>query len=257
MKKYPLLILIQLVLFISACSDAEQNASAKSNRALAVDAYKVHEEAFSKTLSTTANLLAEEHVELVAPLSGKVLAIYFKEGQTVQKGEKLLRLDDRTWQAQLLGANAELDAATKDYARKKELLSVQGSSQEDVDNAFSRIQLLKAKVEELRVNISLANISAPFSGQLGMRDFSEGAFLKQGDFITRISANNKLKVDFTIPQIHLESIQIGKNITVLVAGKSLKAKVYALSPLFLWLGLPCSHNLVQIILLLWMKHSVG
>ncbi len=100
-----------------------------------------------------------------------------------------------------------------------------------MDNAFSRIQLLKAKVEELRVNISLANISAPFSGQLGMRDFSEGAFLKQGDFITRISANNKLKVDFTIPQIHLESIQIGKNITVLVAGKSLKAKVYALSPI--------------------------
>jgi membrane fusion protein (multidrug efflux system) len=167
----------------------------------------------------------------MAPMAGQVLAIYFKEGEKVSKGTTLIRLDDRSWKAQLLGVKAELTAAEKDYARKKELLTVEGSSQEEVDNAFSKVEILKSQQQQLQVNIDLANVSAPFSGQLGMRDFSEGAFLKQGDLITTLSANNQLKVDFTIAQLHAKSIELNKSVLVLVGADTLKANIYAINPI--------------------------
>ena len=221
---------ITLIIAITSCNTNEVSTQASVASALQVEAYKVMPQPFTNELVTTAHLMAEEQVELMAPMAGQVLAIYFKEGEKVTKGQKLIRLDDRSWKAQLVGVNAELDATQKDYDRKKELLFVEGSSQEEVDNAQSQIEILKSQVQQLQINISLANVAAPFSGQLGMRDFSEGAFLKQGDLITTLSANKQLKVGFNLAQTHAKSIEIGKTVLVLVGEDTLEAKIYAVNP---------------------------
>lgn len=221
---------LSLILAIVSCNNGEAEKSADGTNTLQVETYTVKAQPFNNELTTTANLIAEEQVELMAPMAGQVLAIYFKEGESVKKGQTLIRLDDRSWKSQLVGVKAELDAAQKDYMRKQELLSVEGSSQEEVDNSFSKVEILKSQQQQLQVNIDLANVSAPFSGQLGMRDFSEGAFLKQGDRITSLTANQQIKVDFSIAQVYKKSIEIGKKITVLVDNDSLVATIYAISP---------------------------
>jgi len=232
MKKIrQLIIVVGLTLVVTSCGNGEAEKKGGVANVLQVEAYKVVSQPFNNELITTANLMAEEQVELKAPMAGQVLAIYFKEGESVKKGQTLVRLDDRNWKAQLLGVNAELAAAEKDYTRKKELLSVEGSSQEEVDNAFSKVEILKSQQQQLQVNIDLANVSAPFSGQLGMRDFSEGAFLKQGDIITTLSANNQLKVDFTIAQMHTKSIEVNQPVLVIIGNDTLEANVYAINPI--------------------------
>ncbi|MCO6500347.1 MAG: efflux RND transporter periplasmic adaptor subunit [Vicingus serpentipes] len=225
------IIVVGLTLVIISCGSDEAEKSGGGANALQVEAYKIVAQPFNNELITTANLIAEEQVELMAPIAGQVLAIYFKEGERVNKGQTLIRLDDRSWKAQLVGVKAELDAAEKDYARKIELLTIEGSSQEEVDNTFSKVEILKSEQQQLQVNIDLANVSAPFSGELGMRDFSEGAFLKQGDLITTLSANKQLKVDFTIAQIHTKSIEINKPVLVLIGNDTLEANVYAINPI--------------------------
>lgn len=225
------IIVVGLTLAITSCGSGEAENPKGGANSLQVEAYKVVTQPFNNELITTANLIAEEQVELMAPISGQVLAIYFKEGERVNKGQVLIRIDDRSWKAQLVGVKAELDAAEKDYLRKKELLAVEGSSQEEVDNTFSKVEILKSQQQQLQVNIDLANVSAPFSGELGMRDFSEGAFLKQGDLITTLSANKQLKVDFTIAQMHTKSIEVNKPVLVLIGNDTLEANVYAINPI--------------------------
>ncbi len=222
-------IAIGLLLIMLSCGNDEANQS-KSGATLTVETYKVIAQPFNSELVTTANLMAEEQVELMAPIAGQVLTIYFKEGQKINKGQTIVRLDDRSWKAELVGVNAELASAEKEYNRKKELLTVEGSSQEEVDLAFAKMQTLQSKQQQLQVNINLANVSAPFSGQLGMRNFSEGAFLKQGEVITSLTANNQLKVDFSIAQVYKKSIEIDKKIKVLVDNDSLSATIYAINP---------------------------
>ena len=214
MKKITLFIIgISLLLTIFSCGNDEANQS-KNGATLTVETYKVTAQPFNNELVTTASLMAEEQVELMAPIAGQVLTIFFKEGHKVKKGQPIIRLDDRSWKAELVGVNAELASAEKEYNRKKELLSIEGSSQEEVDLAFAKMQTLQSKQEQLQVNINLANVLAPFSGQLGMRNFSEGAFLKQGEVITSLTANNQLKVDFSIAQAYKKSIEIDKKVKV-------------------------------------------
>lgn len=219
-----------LMLSIFSCGNDQADQSSTETKTLTVETYTVKAQPYNSQLVTTANLMAEEQVDIMAPITGQVLDIYFKEGQIINKGQTLVRLDDRSWKAELLGVNAEFVTAEKEYKRKKELLDVGGSSQEEIDLAYAKMQSLQAKKQQLQVNINLANVEAPFTGQLGMRNFSEGAFLQQGDLITSLTANAQLKVDFSVAQVYKKSIEVNKKVIVLVDNDSLEATIYAVNP---------------------------
>ena len=228
-KKFKNIVLVAMVAIIWSCGGTEKDAQQGPGN-LQVKGFKVTAQPFNSEVKTTATIMANEQVELKAPIAGQVLAIYFDEGAKVKKGQQLIRMDDRSWKAQLVGVQAALVNAQKDYERKKQLLVVEGSSQGEVDNAFSTVETLKSQAEQLKVNIDLANVKAPFSGALGMRNFSEGAFLSQGQVITSLTAIDKLKIDFTMAQNHQNSIAIGKKIVVLIGNDTLEAEIYAISP---------------------------
>jgi membrane fusion protein, multidrug efflux system len=197
---------------------------------LQAEGYVVTPSPFDNMIVTTADLLANEQVELKAPISGQVLEINFKEGQTVRKGQSIVRLDDRAWKAQLIGLNAQFENAQNEYERKKSLLEVEGSSQEEVDNAYTAVETLKSQIQQLKINIDLANVTAPFSGVIGMRNFSKGAYLREGESITFLTEVNQLKIDFTVAQAYQSSLEVGKSIGVVIDGDTLPAKIYAINP---------------------------
>lgn len=224
-------LLVLVINTVSCDKKVEEKAGAGARPALQVKAERIVPHSFANDISSTANLLASEQVELKAPLAGMVLDIYFKEGQQIREGQSIIRLDDRVWKAQLSGLNSELETAKKELQRRKNLLEIEGSSQEEIDLAATTIEKLKAQIQQLQVNIQLANVKAPFSGKMGMRDFSLGAFLKEGDVITSLTATHTLKVDFSLPQAYINSIEMGKAIHVLVGKDTLKATIYAISPM--------------------------
>ena len=217
------------ILVFGSCSN-ESAPNAAKERKLSVHTFVCNTSSFTNNSQVTAELLPNERVQLMAPLAGEVLAIYFKEGQHVRQGTPLLKIDDRAWLAQKQGLEASLISAEKDYARKKELLKIEGSSQEEIDNAFSTLESLKAQLKQTNVNISLANVKAPFSGRIGLRNFSKGTYLKQGDMLTSLSDNSKLKVDFSLPQEYQNYLKLGSAVKVLVSGDTLMATIYAINP---------------------------
>ncbi|MFN2394751.1 MAG: efflux RND transporter periplasmic adaptor subunit, partial [Bacteroidales bacterium] len=180
----------------------------------------------------TGELLPWEDVELRTPIAGNVLGIYFDEGQFVQEGALLVRIDSRTWEAQKQGLAAQLVSAENELNRNRQLLEIEGASQEDVDQAEARVNTLKAQIEELAVHIDLAQIRAPFSGTLGMRNFSQGTFLSQGDMVTRIVQTQKLKVSFDIPARYASLATEGSDVQVISSssGDTVMARIYAVDP---------------------------
>ncbi|WP_066759978.1 efflux RND transporter periplasmic adaptor subunit [Crocinitomix algicola] len=219
-----------LIFTLGSCGNDAEKSGNDTRPNLNVDAFIVSENEFSSELLTTADLLPNEQVELKAPISGQVLAINFKEGTTVKKGQSIIRLDDRSWKAQLIGLDAELKNAERDLKRKQALIDVGGSSDEEVDIATTKIENLKAQIQQLKVNIDLANVKAPFSGVLGMRNFSLGAYLSAGTSITTLTQTGKIKVDYTLPASHQKSIKVGSKIEVVVNRDTLTADVYAINP---------------------------
>ena len=221
-------VFILLISIATGCGSESAKEETKSS--LQVEGYIAKPQPFNNELVTTASILANEQVELKAPMSGQVLGIYFKEGETVSQGKLLVQLDDRQWKAEMMGVKAELEANEKMLERKKALQGIGGSSQEELDQAIANVESLKSQIQRLKVNISLAQVTAPFSGRLGLRNFSNGAFLNQGDVITNLTEISQLKVDFTISQNHENSIKVGKKVLVLIGRDSLEATIYAVNP---------------------------
>ncbi|NBC83413.1 MAG: efflux RND transporter periplasmic adaptor subunit [Bacteroidetes bacterium] len=230
--KYGALALF-FVFGISACQQQNSTSTFNGTQKLNADGYVLQSDRFTSTITSTANLLPFESVSVKTPVEGNVLAIYFKEGEYVNKGDVIIQIDDRTWQAQLKGLNAQLIAARKELNRKEKLLEIEGASREEVDQLQATEQDLQARIDELEVSIDLAEVKAPFGGQLGMRNFSLGAYLDKGETITRLVQSDKIKVDFDVPAKYASYLQKGQIVQVLTntGQDTARARIYAIDPM--------------------------
>lgn len=223
--------LLCILITASACHRSGGPGNRNNNvETLVAEGFIVVPEHFENQLTVTANLLPAESVQIKTPVAGTVLAIHFKEGQYVKQGQPLVQIDDRVWKAQIRGLKAQLLAANEELKRKEALLTAEGASREEVETIQSTVQQLEAQIEELSVYVSLAGVPAPFSGRVGMRDFSVGAYLSQGQTITEIAQSDKLKVDFNLPGRYVNQLFTGKEVTVIANSDSVTAPLYAINP---------------------------
>lgn len=237
-KKFSLLPVIEgvfvflLILSINSCSSGGTENQPGDESSVRVEGYRVNYEPFTIQIRSTGELLPNEQVEIRTPVAGNVFNIYFKEGQFVQKGALLVEIDSRTWKAQKNGLEAQLLSAENELGRKKQLLEIEGTSQEEIDHAEALVSSLQAQIEEMDVRIDLAHIHAPFSGRLGMRDFSQGAYLSQGDVITQLVQSNKIKVNFDIPARYASLAFTDMEVMVISSARNdtVKANIYAVDP---------------------------
>src|SRR3954471_15210333 len=74
----------------------------KAKLPIAVNYYVVKPSTFSNNVYATGKVGALNQIDIIPEVSGKVTAVYFKEGETVNKGSLLVKLNDADLQAQLL-----------------------------------------------------------------------------------------------------------------------------------------------------------
>jgi membrane fusion protein, multidrug efflux system len=221
---------LMLLLHFSCGGGPEENNRATGP--VSVEGYQVEPEMFRVTIRATGELLANEEVELKAPVSGNVLRIHFREGQLVRQGDLLVELDYRSWSARKRGLEGRVVAAESDLERRRALLKIEGVSLEEVEQLKAEVTSLKAQIEELDVMIDLAHVRAPFSGRVGMRNFSKGAYMSQGEAITQLVQGDKLKVSFTIPARYSRVVDKGVPVTMIStsSGDTVSANIYAVDP---------------------------
>ncbi len=232
MKYLPIIGLCCAILF-NSCEKEKPTVSRspQGSGGLVVEYFVAQPTYFQTTVSTTAEIIPSEAVVLRAPVSGTVLAINFREGSYVQKGQSIIQLDDRAWKAQIKGLEAELNRLKSDLERKRILLKVEGATQQEVDVIVAEMATIQAQMEELRVNIQLANVSAPFSGQVGLRDFSVGSYMGQGDEITTLADVQSLKVEFNLPERYQNEVSMNMEMSVIADTDTFPASIYAIDPI--------------------------
>lgn len=151
------------------------------------------------------------NVEVRARVSGFVQEIAFMEGQKVTRGDVLLRIDPRPFEAALAQATAELvrmealqKKAADDERRQKQLFEKKTISEQEYQNAVQASQAAKAAAEAARaaqrlaeLNLEFATVIAPIDGVIGRTDFNEGDFLAAGSSGTPVATLSTLDpIDF-------------------------------------------------------------
>ena len=152
----------------------------------------VVQDVFSRTYQPEYNFVgrleAPTDVDITANVTAYIKEMAFLEGQRVEAGALLFRLDDSELNAAMASAKAELASAeataanaTRNYKRGQELLPKGAISQSEVDDlqakqleAGAAISGARARVESAKVNLDYATIRAPVDGRIGRSIASVG-----------------------------------------------------------------------------------
>jgi membrane fusion protein (multidrug efflux system) len=208
-------------------------AAAPKPMALPVKAVTVKIGDVQSDVSAVGTLLAEESVIIRPELDGRVVSILFREGQRVQKGAPLVALDPAEYKAQLAQADAQVRTDTQRFERAKELLNQKFISQEALDVSRNNLDRSEALRREAQVRLSKATIEAPFSGTLGLRLISPGAYVTKGDDIVRLENISAMKMDFRVPEIYAAHVRAGQNVSIRLdafPGEAFNGHIYAVEP---------------------------
>lgn len=226
-----LLVLICLKIFRD--SKKEKTDSAKPQvQAVQAECCIAKDTLIDFSFKAVGSTRANESVVVVSEIPLRLLSIHFKEGSRVKKGDLLFQLDDSEWTANIKKVKARLELAVETEKRNKDILESGGISQQAYDEAVMNRKVLEAEVESLEVMIGKAKIRAPFSGMIGIRTVSEGAFLNPGKILTTLEDLTRLKIDFTIPESYANMVHKGDRFNFRVEGSPRKytAVIDALSP---------------------------
>ena len=208
---------------LQACQSKEKpvptpSAGAGRNAPLQADAYVVKARNISELLDVPGTLQANEVTEIRPEISGRLVRLNISEGGFVNKGDLLAKIFDEDLQAQLKKLQVQLEIAVKTLERQRELLKIQGISQQEVDLSELQVNNIRADMELVRVSISKTEVRAPYSGQLGLRNISNGAYVSPSTLITTLRQVNLLKLDFTVPEKYADLFRKGKKVDFTVAG---------------------------------------
>jgi membrane fusion protein (multidrug efflux system) len=184
--------------------------------ALKVDGFVVKQTSLSKDIDVTGNLLPYEVTEVHPEISGLVTNIYFNEGSYVSAGKLLLTLRSDDLVAQLNKLYVQQKAAELTVKRYAELLKVNGVSQQEYDQNVLTVNTIKADIAILKTNIAKTRIVAPFSGIMGLRNISKGAYVTPATPISNLRQINRLKIEFNVPEVYSKSIRVGSPVTFTV-----------------------------------------
>lgn len=241
MKKIPnwivIVVVIALVIaskfiFFAPKEDAASAAKGKPKGPVAVNYFVVKSTVFDNDVFATGKIGALNQIDILPEVGGKVTAIYFKEGETVNKGSLLVKLNDADLQAQLLKSKTQITLSEQKLERLKKLIAINGISKEELDIQENELNSLKADQSYILAQLAKTNIVAPFTGVIGLKNISEGSFVNMSTPIVSLVQTKPLYVEFSVPEKY--SSLFNKGITVKFSNDQSKesqtATIYAIEP---------------------------
>ncbi|MES2886623.1 MAG: efflux RND transporter periplasmic adaptor subunit [Pseudomonadota bacterium] len=156
-------------------------------------------------------------------VSGVLQQLLFREGQTVQAGQRLAQIDPRPFEMALMQATgqrqrdeAQLDAARVTLARFRTLLEQDSIARQEVDTQAALVKQLegtlatnRANEGTARLNLGYTRVVAPISGRLGLRVVDVGNVVSSGDAagLAVITQLAPIDVQFAVPQDRVPEFQ--------------------------------------------------
>ena len=155
---------------------------------------------------------ANESVTLTAKVSDTVRRVNFEDGDYVEKGSVLIELTNQEEEAALAEARANLDDAQNQLRRLEDLSNRGLSAVQQLDIAKSRADAMQAQMNRVVARLKDRIVLAPFSGLLGFRNVSPGTLVTPTTTITSIDDISTIKLDFTVPETVLGSMNPGAKV---------------------------------------------
>lgn len=231
------LLALVVVTVVNKCGSGAAPAGAGGPGAnaapLAVSGFVVSPRTIDDRALTTGSLLANNSVEIRNEVAGRLVQLAFKEGDAVQQGALLVKIYDNDLQAQLRKLELQKDLAARSEQRQKDLLAVNGISQQEYDAASNAVNSIEADIDLVKAQIAKTEIRAPFTGVVGLRNVSEGAYLAAFTTIATLQQLDPMKLEFNLPERYRDRLRTGDTVRFRVesSARENSGAIYAFEPM--------------------------
>jgi membrane fusion protein (multidrug efflux system) len=209
-----LLITVFTSIIVFSCKEKKEAKQQKNNGPTVVDVIIAAAQSVSSIIEANGTIVAREFVELHPEISGRLTYLNIPEGKRIVKGTIVARINDADLRAQMGKLKVQLDLAKTTEQRYGKLLQINGINQADYDVALSQVNSLVADINVLQAQLDKTVLRAPFTGIVGLRQISPGAYVTPGSILATIQQVDKVKVDFTVPEEYGNIIRKGDYVTV-------------------------------------------
>lgn len=210
-RRTTLLLLVASSISLIGCEQKQEDNWQGSNAPTEVTTLTITPVSQALTVELPGRSRAFKEAEVRPQVTGIVVERNFEEGGMVKKGQSLYQIDDSTFQADLLSAEAELiraeaveESSYLKVNRYRALIKKKSISQQNLDEAEAsykeaKAQVLsaKAKINVAKINLSYAKIKAPISGVISKSNITAGALVtaNQTETLTTIQQLDPINID--------------------------------------------------------------
>lgn len=179
-----------------------------------VSTFSTSEELFKHYVELQGNVTTKNLVVINSEFAGLLKSVNVKEGQQVNKGQILARIDDGGLSQQLAQMEIQADLAKTTFERQKRLWQ---------QNIGSEIQYLQTKsayesqleaINQMKQQLAKTTITAPFSGTIDDILTDQGNIVAPGTAIFRLVSLTDMYVEVDVPETYLKDITKGKEVII-------------------------------------------
>ncbi|TVQ38527.1 MAG: efflux RND transporter periplasmic adaptor subunit [Wenzhouxiangella sp.] len=213
MQRFSSLILVLLVVVLAACSNGNSqgplNGESETVR-IPVEVSEAQLGTISAFYSATATLEADGEAKVVARISGRIIEILAEEGDRVQAGDVLARIDDDRLRLELARAEADLSRLRQDFNRQREMHQRNLIATEVFERIQFEYQAQQTQVELVRLELSYADVTAPIDGVVSERMVRVGNMVNTTDPVFVVTAMEPILATLHVPERELARLQPGQ-----------------------------------------------
>ena len=204
-----LLLIFSVYLYLPSSHGKQADPSQKSTQ---VSAHTVSSQENAVMIEAIGSARAKQAIYINSAQNDYVTDIYFKDGDLVSKGQKLVQLQNKQEQLTVKELSINLQEEKRQLNRLTELSRSQSTAKSLLEEQLSRVDATEAQLENAKTKLDEMLITAPFSGLLGKREISIGAYLDNTTVITTLDDVSIIKVDFKVPEKYLAQLIIGMKV---------------------------------------------
>lgn len=206
-------IAFSLMLGFMACSDSDKQG--KEIPSLKVETLNIAHQNVSLSFEYAARLKSIQSVGVYARVQGVLLSKNFKEGDIVQEGQLLFKIDPARYiakvnqaKAQWQSAEANFIKANRDWKRVEKLykqgvytIDQYDTSRSNFLSAQANVASTQAALDDVKIDLGYTDVVATISGRIGMRSYDVGNLVGANgqEVLTTITQLSPIYAEFAIP----------------------------------------------------------
>lgn len=195
-------------------NEAKTAVVARTGSAVAVTVTPVSKQPIKLDFSANGNFSANQDLQLLSEISGRITQLRVKEGSRVSKGQVLAVIDS---EVASLGVKRAEDAYQKiktDYERYQSSFATGGVTRAQLDEIELSMRNAESQLQQSKRGLDDATIKAPISGVVNSRSVEVGSFVSPGTDLFEIVDGSRLKLNVTANEYQVVHISLGDRVSI-------------------------------------------